>query len=71
MAKVKSSFIAEMKHDEVRQDLTIKMKTGAEYIYTPVSKKFYDFIQSYESKGEAYHACVRHNKALTALKIVG
>lgn len=70
MAKVKSSFISNVSYNEARQDLHITMKNGKEYVYTPVTKKFYDFFNSYSSKGEAYNACIKRNKALTAFKVV-
>lgn len=71
MIKVKnSSFIASMDYNEARQDLKVSMKNGSEYVYTPVTAKFWEFIQSYNSKGEAYNAVIKRNKALTSYKLL-
>lgn len=70
MAKQKSSFIKDFKYNPNRQDLHVQMLNGSEYVYHPVTPKFHEFINTYNSKGEAYNTCIKRNKALTSMKVL-
>lgn len=70
MAKQKSSFISDVSYDAQRKDLSISMKTGSTYIYTPVPQDIAEFFDTYNSKGEAYNTLIKRNKAFKCMRVL-
>lgn len=70
MVMPKSSVIKRMSFDGNRNDLKVVFKSGAEYVYTPVSQEFYNKLKDAESKGRFFNKNIKNNEALTCLKFI-
>lgn len=68
--QINSSTIKSIEYNETRQDLKIVFKSGKEYVYTPVSKEFYNKLKNSTSKGSFFNLNIRDNKALTCMKVI-
>lgn len=65
-----STVIKSLEYNQDRQDLKVNFVSGKVYIYTPVSKEFYNKLNKSESKGKFFNKNIRDNQALTCFKLV-
>lgn len=66
----RSRAIMHEEYNPQRMDLRVTFENGKEYIYTPVSQDFYEMFTAARSEGKFFNDFIKHNPALTCLKVV-